>query len=74
MGNHRTPYPLYETVYCTFTFEYIREQSSFELSLPPSTLDGVEVKGSSFKQGLKELMEICTLCNDSGLAYNEVCM
>lgn len=35
------------------------------------TLDGVEVKGSSFKQGLKELMEICTLCNDSGLAYNE---
>ena len=82
MGNHRTPYPLYETVYYTFTFEYIREQSSYELSpLPPpppppypSTLDGVEVKGSSFKQGLKELMEICTLCNDSGLAYNEVCM
>ena len=38
-----------------------------------STLDDSEVKGSSFKQGLKELMDICTLCNDSGLAYNEVC-
>ena len=37
-----------------------------------STLDGSEVEGSSFKQGLKELMDICTLCNDSGLAYNEV--
>ena len=37
-----------------------------------SSLDGGEVKGSTYKQGLKELMDICTLCNDSGLAYNEV--
>ena len=37
-----------------------------------STLDDQEVKGNTYKEGLKELMDICTLCNDSGLAYNEV--
>ena len=37
-----------------------------------STIDGEEVQGSAYKDGLKELMDICTLCNDSGLAYNEV--
>ena len=37
-----------------------------------STVDGEQVQGSAYKDGLKELMDICTLCNDSGLAYNEV--
>ena len=42
------------------------------VSLSCSTLDGEEVKGCTYREGLKELMDICTLCNDSGLAYNEV--
>ena len=31
-----------------------------------------EVKGHDYCQNLKELMDICMLCNDSGLDYNEV--
>lgn len=42
------------------------------LTLSYSTLDGEEVNGSTYRDGLKELMDICTLCNDSGLAFNEV--
>ena len=42
------------------------------LTLSYSTLDGKEVNGGTYREGLKELMDICTLCNDSGLAYNEV--
>ena len=28
--------------------------------------------GSDYAQNLKELVDICVLCNDSGLTYNEV--
>ncbi len=34
---------------------------------------GVEVKSGEQKDALKEFMNICMLCNDSGLDYNEVC-
>lgn len=30
------------------------------------------MKASDYRTSLKELMDICMLCNDSGLAYNEV--
>jgi hypothetical protein len=57
---------------CMYVCQVFR--SSFQICYinTSSTLDGSEVKGSSYKQGLKELMDVCTLCNDSGLAYNEV--
>lgn len=37
-----------------------------------SLLAGSEVTGGSYSDSLKEFTYICTLCNDSGLAYNEV--
>ena len=37
-------------------------------------LDGKVVNGSDFAGCLKELVTICVMCNDSGLAYNEVCL
>jgi len=37
-----------------------------------STLDGKKVNSVEYKSNLAELMDICLLCNDSGLAYNEV--
>ena len=63
---------MYATCTCRAVFNPIRVFDLFFFSFISSTLDGSEVKGSSYKQGLKELMDICTLCNDSGLAYNEV--
>ena len=37
-----------------------------------STLDGQCVSGQDYSRCLSELVNICVLCNDSGLAYNEV--
>lgn len=35
-------------------------------------LEGKKVVASDYNECLKELANICMLCNDSGLAYNEV--
>jgi hypothetical protein len=35
-------------------------------------MDGQRVNSQDHQGALKELMNICMLCNDSGLAYNEV--
>lgn len=35
------------------------------------TLDGQSVSGQEYSRCLSELVNICVLCNDSGLAYNE---
>ena len=37
-------------------------------------VEGQKVNPQDYDQCLKELMNICMLCNDSGLAYNEVCV
>ena len=31
-----------------------------------------KVSGKDYEGCLKELMDICVMCNDSGLSYNEV--
>ena len=36
-------------------------------------LEGCAVSGQDYADCLSELVNICVLCNDSGLAYNEVC-
>ena len=35
-------------------------------------LDGEKVIASDYSKCLEELTHVCMLCNDSGLAYNEV--
>lgn len=43
-------------------------------SFLPRMVDGQKINPQDYEQSLKELMTICMLCNDSGLAYNEVCV
>ncbi len=45
-----------------------------ENSLPTRLCGGVEIQSGEYKDALKELMDICMLCNDSGLDYNAVCV
>ena len=46
--------------------------SSISLSLCCSTLEEQSVVGQEYCECLSELVNVCVLCNDSGLAYNEV--
>ncbi len=39
---------------------------------PGSLCGGVDVRSGEYRDALKEFMDICMLCNDSGLDYNEV--
>ena len=41
-------------------------------TLFPSLLNGEQVSGTDYDKCLRELVNICVLCNDSELAYNEV--
>lgn len=36
-------------------------------------IDGKKVNPQDYRDCLKELMNVCMLCNDSGLTFNEVC-
>ena len=42
------------------------------LSSVSRMIDGAKVNPGDFTDSLKELANVCMLCNDSGLAYNEV--
>ena len=37
-----------------------------------SLCGGADVRSGEYRDALKEFMDICMLCNDSGLDYNEV--
>lgn len=57
--SHPPPFPFSHTLLCLTT-------------LFLSLLNGEQVTGADYAKCLRELVNICVLCNDSELTYNEV--